>query len=345
MLIVAVVVAAPSAGLATSVTVGPDSLCFYWHGSADTLRLLPGTYTVGVPSAWWPLALDSGSPSLIGIGGPEGVTLLGTGVERAFSLGEFMYDAHMHFEQITFSGLAEIIGRQQMLSGRGELCFTDNIVEDCGLGPVYPPLNATSCWGIIARNIFRNNAGPAIGFEHAATVIEDNHIYGNGDGIVDWCCTSPPIRGNHIHDNLRTGIRTGYFEGGSIEYNLLEHNTTGLSVGDHFTVQHNIIRDNEYGVWSGDMPGTNAAIHNNDIYNNTECNLGVWRENQQTYDCTMNWWGSVDSLVIAEGIYDCNDDPEVGICVIFQPFCTSPGCQPSSIEPSSWGSIKALYRE
>jgi hypothetical protein len=267
-------------------------------------------------------------------------------VERAFYLSEFTYDAHIHFERITFRGLAEIIGRVDPISGAsGALHFTDNIVEDCGIGPSYPALRTTECWGIIARNTFRNNNGPAIVNYHTSAAIEDNDIYGNDDGIKDSCCTSPPMRGNHIHDNLGTGIQTGYYEGGAIEYNVIERNGgTGLALGSHFTVQHNVIRENARGVASGGIAGSSAEIHQNDIYDNAEFNLGAYSEYERTQDCTMNWWGSVDPLVIAEGIYDCYDNPESQVCVVFEPFCTSPGCTPTPVEPSSWGSIKALYR-
>jgi len=348
ILVVSAALLVPSIGLAVTVTVGPgdpDSLVIFWYSYVDTIRMLPGTYTVGEPAGYWPLILRSGSPALVGVGGPEGVTLLGTGVEQAFYLEEFTVDAHIHFERITFSGLAEIIGRPDSISGeRGSLHFTDNIVEDCGTGPSCPALRTTGCWGIIARSTFRNNHGPAIVNYHTSAVIEDNDIYGNGDGILDMCCTSPPIRGNHVHDNLGTGIDTGYYEGGAIEYNVIERNGgTGLAVGSHFTVQHNVIRENARGVSSGGIAGSCSAIHGNDIYANTESNLRVGSNYAQTQDCTMNWWGSVDPLVIAEGIWDCHDDPERA-CVVFEPFCMLPGCEPVPVEPSSWGSIKALFR-
>ncbi len=337
----------PSPGVATTYTVDPGSVASLWYscGPMDTIRILPGTCFVQ-SGGWWPLQLSSNSPALVGVGGPEGVVFLGTGVEQAFYLSEFTYDAHIHFEQLTFSGLAEIIGREDLGSGAGgALHFTDNVVEDCGTGPLYPPLNATACGGIIARNSFRNNGGPAIVIYHTSAAIEDNNIYGNGGGIKDWCCTSPPMRRNHIHDNLGTGIDTGYYEGGVIEYNVIERNGgTGLAVGSHFTVQHNVIRENARGVSSGGIAGSYAAIHHNDIYDNTEFNLRARSDYEQTQDCTMNWWGSVDPLVIAEGIQDCYDDPELRVCVVFEPFCTSPGCEATPVEPSSWGSIKALYR-
>jgi hypothetical protein len=126
----------PSSGVAETYTVDPsdpDLLVNLWYscGPMDTIRMLPGTYVVDEPSGRWPLHLSSDSPALVGVGGPEGVTLLGTGEERAFFLDEFVWDAHIHFERLTFSGLAEIIARVS-LGDCGALHFTDNIVEDCG---------------------------------------------------------------------------------------------------------------------------------------------------------------------------------------------------------------------
>jgi len=333
--------------MARTVTVDPSDptqLVTASHTACrtDTVFLLPGTYVVG-----WPIYLTSDSPSYVGVGGPEGVILLGTGVEQAFFLDEFVWDAHIHLEGITFRGLSEIIGRDSPVSSSGgEIRFINNIVEDCGTEPYGPALRTTGCWGIVARSIFRNNHGPAIANYHTPAVIEDNEIYGNQEGITDYCCTSPPIRNNHVHDNLGRGIETGYYEGGAIEYNLIERNGgTGLAVGCVFTVQHNVIRGNARGVSSSSWVGSSAAIHYNDIHDNTDCNLRVSYEYDRTLDCTMNWWGSVDPLVIAAGIQDCYDDPELHVCVLFEPFCISPGCEPVSVEPSSWGSIKALFRE
>ncbi len=341
-----VILLACSTATAWTITVGPGDpmelvTASHAAGRTDTVFILPGTYVVGGP-----IYLTNDSPSYVGVGGPEGVILLGTGVEQAFFLDEFTWDAHIHLERITFRGLAEIIGRVSPISGAGgEIHFTDNIIEECGSGALYPALKATGCWGIIARNEFRNNLGYGIGTYHTSAAIEDNEIYGSLGGVHDQCCTSPPIRGNHVHDNSGTGIDTGYWEGGAIEYNVIERNGgTGLSVGSSFTVQHNVIRENVRGVASGGISGSWAAIHGNDIYANTEFNLRVESNWAQTLDSTMNWWGSVDPLVIAEGILDCYDDPERA-CVVFEPFCMSPGCEPTPAEVSSWGSIKALFRE
>ena len=62
------------------------------------------------------------------------------------------------------------------------------------------------------------------------------------------------------------------------------------------------------------------------------------------YDATMNWWGTTDPDLIAEHIWDCNDDPGLGVCILFDPFCKNPNCEPTLVEPVTWGAIKLLYR-
>lgn len=352
-LVVCLLLLVPASGQATTYTFGPDEMWQFvmqWYNSqpGDIIRLRDGTYPVG---ELWPLPLTNSSPTLRSINGAETVVLLGTGEETAFLLADNVYDAHIYVEGITFRSVRQILGREDSSRegsssrGSGELHFVDNIVEDCGAGPVVSGFETTGCSGLIARNTFRNNKGAAIVIYHTSAAIEDNEIYGNGDGIQDWCCTSPPMRRNHVHDNAREGISTGYYEGGVIEYNVIERNGgTGLGVGSVFTVQHNVIRENGGGVWSGGISMSRAAIHQNDIYGNTEFNLRSVGEHELTHDCTMNWWGSTDPATISEGILDCHDDPEVGVCVAFEPFCDFPGCEAVPVERTSWGSIKALYR-
>jgi len=336
-----------SSAVAINVTVDPsDSIqlitASHTAGRTDTVFILPGTHIVS-----WPIHLTPNSPSYVGVGGPEGVILLGTGVEQAFFLDEGMWGAHIHLERITFRGLHEIIGRVSPIDDAGgEIRFTDNIVEECGDGASYPALRATACSGIIARNEFRNNLGYCIGTYHTTASVEDNEMYGSLGGIHDQCCESPAIRRNHVHDNSGVGIDTGYSEGGPIEYNIIERNGgTGLSLGSYYAVEYNIIRENTRGVACGGMLMGNSAVHYNDIYDNTEYNLMCVSEGPLNHDCTMNWWGSTDPLVIAEGIWDCNDDPELNATVVFEPFCMAPGCGSTPVEARTWGAIKALYRQ
>jgi hypothetical protein len=53
-----------------------------------------------------------------------------------------------------------------------------------------------------------------------------------------------------------------------------------------------------------------------------------------------NWWGTDDPLAIAARIYDRNDDSAIHGEVDFTDYLSAPG-----VEQTSWGSIKALFRE
>jgi hypothetical protein len=53
-----------------------------------------------------------------------------------------------------------------------------------------------------------------------------------------------------------------------------------------------------------------------------------------------NWWGTDDPLEIAARIYDRNDNSSIHGEVDFTDYLSSPG-----VEQTSWGSIKALFRE
>lgn len=59
-----------------------------------------------------------------------------------------------------------------------------------------------------------------------------------------------------------------------------------------------------------------------------------------TIDATGNWWGTDDPGAIAETIYDNSDKPSLYGVVDFSDWLSAPG-----VEPASWGSIKALFRE
>lgn len=338
----------PASAHTYTITPGdpPYTIALTWFSAwpEDTLLIMPGTYENGL----WPLPLTNMSPAMVGRGGPEDVVLLGTGQQKAFSWAHDDRNPHTDLRRLTFSGFAEFLGAGDsgVLGCGAVVHFTDNIVENCGTGPCVPVLPVLECSGIIARNVFRNNSGYAIGTLHTSATIEDNEIYGNCGGIWDGCCTSWTIRRNHIHDNTGTAISTGYSEGGTLEYNVIERNGgAGVSIGRHGIVQHNVIRENAIGVLSSSWTGASAAvIHHNDIHDNTEANLKVTTAAVQSWDCTLNWWGSTNPATISQGILDCYDDPQEGACVIFEPFCTAPGCEVTPVEPSSWGRLKALYR-
>jgi len=59
-----------------------------------------------------------------------------------------------------------------------------------------------------------------------------------------------------------------------------------------------------------------------------------------TIDATGNWWGTDDPAEIGAAIYDNEDKESIFGVVDYADWLTAPG-----VEASSWGSIKALFRE
>ena len=124
--------------------------------------------------------------------------------------------------------------------------------------------------------------------------------------------------------------------------NIVEWNgDAGLLLVSDGTVQNNIIRHNAVGVRHEGLPET--ELRHNDIYGNTDYDLEVTGAQTWIWYATWNWWGTTDPDVIDANVFDCEDDPGIGVCVTTYPFCDMPGCA-SSAQPASWGAIKAMYR-
>ena len=198
--------------------------------------------------------------------------------------------------------------------------------------------------GLIARNVIRNNGGSGINMYHFFGPIEENEIcHNSGSGLVGVCCEEPTIQRNHIHHNSGNGISTSFYC--YAYHNLIEHNGgAGISPYMSFRIEHNIIRGNSVGVMLPDHPL--GSLHFNDIYDNTSYAIDHWWHDPDPWevDATENWWGTADPDEIAAAIWDCHDDPSIGTCVVYDPWCTTPGCEPVAVEATSWGAIKAMYR-
>ncbi|MCK9995276.1 MAG: hypothetical protein KAH56_03235, partial [Candidatus Krumholzibacteria bacterium] len=59
-----------------------------------------------------------------------------------------------------------------------------------------------------------------------------------------------------------------------------------------------------------------------------------------THDMRNNYWGTTSEADIQSWIIDHNDDPNIPATVLYSPF----DGQPVSIESTTWGDLKALYR-
>lgn len=293
----------------------------------DTVLVAAGTYTTS--GNGWPIVLHSQSPTIMSEDGAAATTLRG-GTPFQTLLND--YDCRVRIIGFTITQTPAPLGRGTDSGAR--FLFTDNVVEDNGAG-----LDASSGAGLIARNLICNNGERGIYTFHYFGIIEDNEICAHARGIIGACCENPTVRRNYIHHNTVTGSAPG-IDAHQTE-NLVEHNATGLYVGYSGEAQYNIVRYNEIGIR---FNGSNTVpLHGNDIHDNSLYNLKIddcWG----TLDATMNWWGTTDPDEIAAGIWDCEDDPGLTCCVLFDPWCEVPGCEWIAVEPRSWGAIKAMFR-
>lgn len=82
-------------------------------------------------------------------------------------------------------------------------------------------------------------------------------------------------------------------------------------------ITENEITSNKKGVYLFQTQG--MTLHNNNIYDNTDHNIGVAEAQDFEVDATNNWFGTVNREKIAASIYDKKNDPEVA-SIIFEPF-------------------------
>jgi len=308
----------------------------FYGTASDTVLVMPCTYSV--QGSYWPIALHDDSPTVVGVGGAAVTILQGDGTKSAFTVEENEWNARAHISGLTFRSVSQAVDRESLDTGTS-FQFTDNIIEDCAAG-----LRASSSGGLIARNVIRNNGDTGIGIYHCWATIEHNEIYGNPRGINGACCEEPQIRHNHIHHNTEYGVRTGFFA--HIHDNTIEHNGwAGVSIyGAGGEIEHNVIRRNQVGIYVAS--DCNVSINFNDIYGNHTYAVEVSPYSSGCdLDATMNWWGTTYESLIEANILDCNDNAGRPMCVIYDPWCAAPGCETTAVEMSSWGSIKALYRQ
>ncbi len=204
------------------------------------------------------------------------------------------------------------------------------VIEHAGL-----EVNCSSYGGI---NI---EAGASVTVRNCSVV---NSVYDSfwiyGDLVIDNCfvsgrilCSggSPLISNSVITDPSRTGEAVYITDGSArVENNLIVKTTLygyggGIRIdGGSPTVIGNTITANSNGIaliGSAGRSGTPVITRNN-IYGNTNYNLFLyeWEDNVVAEN---NWWGTTDGGLIAQGIWDREDDFRLGVVDYF-PYLSAP---------------------
>jgi parallel beta-helix repeat protein len=157
--------------------------------------------------------------------------------------------------------------------------------------------------------------------------ITDNVVKGCGIGINidilirDWFAANiPQVKNNFITQN---GIGIQYTIG-------LQNHWIGDDGGT--SIESNTISQNEVGVSIyGSMD--HCQIVNNNIQDNNRYNFQL-NETSSNVDVSNNWWGTTDTAVIDQKIWDYNDDFTLGK-VNYTPFLTeaNPNAMPGTEPP------------
>ena len=302
----------------------------------DTVRVGTGTYIVEPGSPYgWPIELDPESPTIMSEDQVGKTVLQGDGTIPAFRVTTPGFDSRVRIVGFTIRNVASPLDK--LANTGAEFLFEYNNVQDCGDG-----LDAAWSDGLIAHNIIWNNGGYGVDIFQFTGTIEFTEIAYNTWGIRGVTGEPPTIRMNWIHRNSEGGIWAGFNI--VIEHNMIIKNGgPGIAQGAvGGQIIGNTIRENAVGVTI--HGSTSVLIRENGIYGNEPYDVRVETGGRFDYDMTMNWWGTTDAELIAEHIWDCADDPALEPCVLFDPFCMNPACEPTLVEPWSWGAIKSLYR-
>jgi parallel beta-helix repeat protein len=169
---------------------------------------------------------------------------------------------------------------------------------------------------ITVRNLFR-----AIYVQGIHAEISNNRITGNGDvGIHVFGSLSSASISNDIISDCTTGISVNAGGGATtIVRNLVFNNEIGISFEGNVTVRDNTITGNSVGIQCN--PSQSSTITNNNIQGNSQHNFRS--ESANDIIATYNWWGTTDSSLINQTIYDNKYDFNLGK-VDFTPFLTAP---------------------
>ena len=178
----------------------------------------------------------------------------------------------------------------------------------------------------IEDNVFRNNAGSAINadFMSGNIKIRNNLIYANGNGIGLYDASgSAEISYNTISHNTSDGLGTDGPCSNLLHHNIISYNKVGFSGFCPAQFQCNDIFGNDSN-WMPPPTGTNGNIAVDPQF------------------CGVDPKVSGNYLLQSDSPCAPGNHPDAYPCGLIG---ASPvGCQEVSVEKSSWGAIKAIYK-
>lgn len=247
----------------------------------------------------------------------------GTLIAKGASTDNILFnDGSIKFTQLSTSwneqtGTGSIIENSiinsLLATGGGSPAIINNkITESITLGGNSPIISKNTI-AITGSEWLSSTIGVWIVEENSA-YISDNIISGSFDtAAIQIDGGSPTIERNLISNDYGYGSSGDRRQAGI----LISSNASPI-------IKQNTITKNAVGISLEGSPM--PTIVNNNIEDNSNYNLRMKPGVQVDIAAANNWWGTTDTAIIDEGIYDYNDDFELGK-VNYSPFLTEPNPQ------------------
>jgi hypothetical protein len=152
-------------------------------------------------------------------------------------------------------------------------------------------------------------------------------ITGNATGVsIDNAVVKDAWRGIYFHNT----VNLNYTVTGDITNSRFENNFTGIYISPYASpiiTNSNVISQNGYGVQvKGAYSSTSdpkPVITHNSIYDNSYYDFWTYyfyNASNVTLDATYNWWGTTDTSLIEDHIYDNTDYRYTSPVVNYVPY-------------------------
>ncbi|MCX5801503.1 MAG: right-handed parallel beta-helix repeat-containing protein [Candidatus Eisenbacteria bacterium] len=221
----------------------------------------------------------------------------------------------------------------------------NTISNNTGGWPEYGSVDGSGIYcltsqAVIENNEFIGNEDMAVACQGSSPVVRRNIMRDGSGGVSCRASSQAEVYENLIVDGTGYGVYISY-SSPTVHSNTIVNNQVGIALDSASPLlENNIVIGSEwYGIDCAQPHSSSPTLHCNDVWNNSRGNY---------YTCT-----SVSEDFSANPLF-C--DPAAGDYHI---NCTSPcanhpgcgqvgalgvGCGPTSVLPTTWGKIKALFR-